>query len=904
MDDSNEHIAIKDDDATQSENEVVEDDVESCKTTTIENSTEHGEEDEDEDDVEPKLTYDRVGNDVLNILKTDSASCLTLYERFFALGTQQGRIYIFDFQGNFGSNRQIGSHRTTINQISIDEKGEYVASCSDYRITITELYTKDSAYVANFDRPVKTICLDPNYASSSSKRFAIGEADRFLLFEKNLLGRYKNSCLQQARGVIRTSSWRTQFIAWASDLCVKIYDAQGRCIITHIDREKEADYRIKSDLFQCSFCWKDNLTLLIAWGNSVKMCCIKPKTHESELSLTNISNSDRTPKFYVELVYAFNIEDSLIACGIAPFESRIMIICTNKTILCPKIGDHPSDTKQICRIKLVEPLNADLFNDISDDILCPREFLKTVTNSRDIGMAFLPGENFYFIICPKDLIVAKPREEDDHINWLMERGKYVDALARVRSNGVRKCYKHTVESVGTLFIQHLFSQGNVSSFEEAAKLCSTICGTSKPLWEREVIRFKQVGCLRIISHYLPIGPDIILDPALYELVLSEFLETDSLGYLNLIREWPPNLYSTTTLIKATIDKLSSQSQDRNLLEALAELYSYECLYRKALFIFLQVGNSKKVFELIYSHQLLHLLEDRIVQLLQLDPEETSRLLIMHQESIPSDKVISRLNDHPRLLCAYLDRLIHRDPTTCASYHNLLFDLYSTYEPEKLVPLLRQSNYIQLDKALEVCKKKNLTNAIVFIQGRMGKTMEALRIIIEKMNDINAAIEFCKEHGDSDLWAELMDISVSGDNPQLLSTLLREVSTYAADPIGLISRIPQGHKVPDLMPSLVKILQDYRLQVTLEDGCCRVLHSDCYNLLSKIYRTRSRAISVRTNTLCQCCQRTVLEYDPLYANDLVLFQCGHVFHQHCLLTLDNQNTVCTVCRTQKKHQLSV
>lgn len=63
------------------ENEVVEDDVESCKTTTIENSTEHGEEDEDEDDVEPKLTYDRVGNDVLNILKTDSASCLTLYER-------------------------------------------------------------------------------------------------------------------------------------------------------------------------------------------------------------------------------------------------------------------------------------------------------------------------------------------------------------------------------------------------------------------------------------------------------------------------------------------------------------------------------------------------------------------------------------------------------------------------------------------------------------------------------------------------------------------------------------------------------------------------------------------------------------------------------------------------------
>lgn len=38
-------------------------------------------EEEDDDDVEPKLTYDRIGNDVASIMKTDTASCLTLYER-------------------------------------------------------------------------------------------------------------------------------------------------------------------------------------------------------------------------------------------------------------------------------------------------------------------------------------------------------------------------------------------------------------------------------------------------------------------------------------------------------------------------------------------------------------------------------------------------------------------------------------------------------------------------------------------------------------------------------------------------------------------------------------------------------------------------------------------------------
>ena len=42
---------------------------------------EEAEEEEDDDDIEPKLTYDRIGNDVAALLKIDTASCLTLYER-------------------------------------------------------------------------------------------------------------------------------------------------------------------------------------------------------------------------------------------------------------------------------------------------------------------------------------------------------------------------------------------------------------------------------------------------------------------------------------------------------------------------------------------------------------------------------------------------------------------------------------------------------------------------------------------------------------------------------------------------------------------------------------------------------------------------------------------------------
>ena len=49
--------------------------------TSLERKENFDEDEDDDEDVEPKLTYDRIGNDVANIMKTDTASCLTLYEK-------------------------------------------------------------------------------------------------------------------------------------------------------------------------------------------------------------------------------------------------------------------------------------------------------------------------------------------------------------------------------------------------------------------------------------------------------------------------------------------------------------------------------------------------------------------------------------------------------------------------------------------------------------------------------------------------------------------------------------------------------------------------------------------------------------------------------------------------------
>ena len=58
--------------------------------------------------------------------------------QFLALGTHHGAVHIFDHEGNHITNKQFDSHTSTVNQICIDEDGEYIASCSnDGKVSIT-----------------------------------------------------------------------------------------------------------------------------------------------------------------------------------------------------------------------------------------------------------------------------------------------------------------------------------------------------------------------------------------------------------------------------------------------------------------------------------------------------------------------------------------------------------------------------------------------------------------------------------------------------------------------------------------------------------------------------------------------------------------------------------------------
>lgn len=132
-------------------------------------------------DEEPKLKYDRMGNDVQNILLKDAVSCICVHTKFICLGTQWGVIHLLDHEGNTvpisqDAGKELQAHAIAVNQISVDINGDYIASCSDDgKVIVYGLYTSDNTHNLNLGRKVKSIALDPYYfRSGSGRRFLTG----------------------------------------------------------------------------------------------------------------------------------------------------------------------------------------------------------------------------------------------------------------------------------------------------------------------------------------------------------------------------------------------------------------------------------------------------------------------------------------------------------------------------------------------------------------------------------------------------------------------------------------------------------------------------------------------------------------------------------------------------------
>lgn len=180
--------------------------------------------------------------------------------------------------------------------------------------------------------------------------------------------------------------------------------------------------------------------------------------------------------------------------------------------------------------------------------------------------------------------------------------------------------KYDAHAVASEYLNALLHEGR---YDEAAKLCMEVCGRHKDLWEEYVTTFERHRQLKKLAPYLP-TQDPQLEPECYQAVLLDFLEDDVPAFKEFITKWSPDLYRIGAMIDETLRRLYAlatpgnfdasagstvgknvEADNRMLLLALAQLYTYERKYDKAFSIYLKLED-RSVFRLIDRYQLFPL----------------------------------------------------------------------------------------------------------------------------------------------------------------------------------------------------------------------------------------------------------------------------------------------------------
>lgn len=78
---------------------------------------------------------------------------------------------------------------------------------------------------------------------------------------------------------------------------------------------------------------------------------------------------------------------------------------------------------------------------------------------------------------------------------------------------------------------------------------------------------------------------------------------------------------------------------------------------------------------------------------------------------------------------------------------------------------------------------------------------------------------------------------SESRPDFIRGLLENVGPEI-EPIRLIRRIRNGLEIPGLKEALIKILQDFHLQISLLEGCQAILGSDIAELSKNLLRNQT------------------------------------------------------------------
>lgn len=108
---------------------------------------------------------------------------------------------------------------------------------------------------------------------------------------------------------------------------------------------------------------------------------------------------------------------------------------------------------------------------------------------------------------------------------------------------------------------------------------------------------------------------------------------------------------------------------------------------------------KKISILVHSESYLY---TQIPSLVAIDQEAAIQMFVSHVEQLPIASIVDQLSHDRKSLHDYLHRVFVQrlgeyNIEIYAKFHELQVELYAEYDPDSLLPFIRTSNFVSLEK---------------------------------------------------------------------------------------------------------------------------------------------------------------------------------------------------------------
>jgi len=889
---------------------------------------------------EPLLKYKRVHGFVDEVTEEDQVTAVQVHQHGVLLGTSGGSVFELGLDGTFVRRHDV--HRDKVTDLSLDRSGQFFASCSDDGRVVTsptafaEQESPNSrlskmAEMHNFLRPLKSIAIDPGFVESRDQMFICGgESGKLILKRKGWLSNVE-TVLQEGEGAITRIAWRRQFVAWANSIGVKIYDHSIGKVFGDIQRPPNVQSR-------CEIAWENDQTCIIAWSNFVKVVRIRDRS-KSELE----QNHRLSPR-RADLVSHYDFSSLDVICGVLPFgeDSMALLVYPQGNEEDDVDGQEASAARRP-ELRIITRLNGD---ELSAELLPIRRFEENTDADYALTKKINDGSDEKPVLCivsPFDVVMARPRTLDDHLNWLVSHKNFKEALRIVDNNENEKDSRRSLEDQ---WLTYLLKEGDAAT---AASLCPNLLKTDAERWTQWASKFQTFQCLDALARFLPTR-DPHLQPVVYESALDELLRKGRFeGFLHRVRVWQARAdrvqTGDATLNRATplydarrmIEKVETVrrkfksekiSPPTAFMDALAELYCVNGQHGRAIKLYLDGTEPSNedtitkergeiIFGLIEEHNLMVGLEDQVRKLVALNRSVAIPLVVdlvagdlgSEERAVSLSKierVVDQLQNYDNeAFYEFLHSLSCRRPdeyndSSMSKFHDLQLQLYAKYKPSAMLDFLKSSSVYTLENALEICRNHRpepLYPEMVYILGRMGggqNSKKALEIILDKLKDVKMAIDFIERDGSEELLSALLMRCMK--DSELMLSLIDVIGEHNLNPMEIIAEMPGKMRFAKkggrgrLVPALKKLFEDMKLQRRLRESCNEVLKTDIVNLLQDLIARRRRAVRVNRITSCEVCNRALSRPVGQFAKmtpEVVIFGSGHGYHIECIELLSSK-----------------